>query len=251
MLPTPTYVIGDAHLGVASDSSERQLLKLLHSVPSDGHALVIMGDLFDFWFAWKHAIPRVGFRILAALADLRDAGIPVVWIGGNHDCWGGAVLESETGVTYTLDPWRNQIGSWDTLLMHGDGLRVSDAPYRRLRSVLRHPASITAFSWLHPNIATWLAMKSSGTSRSARAKDGGVELKSVAEQAMLEADAPALVIHGHSHVPALERLSHGVYANAGAWYLDHQYLRIEDDLITLNQWHIDSKPTVIKRLRRL
>jgi UDP-2,3-diacylglucosamine hydrolase len=99
-----------------------------------------MGDLFDFWFAWEHAMPRTGFRVLAALADLRDSGVPVLWIGGNHDCWGGETLALETGATYTLEPWRGRIGSWDTLLAHGDGLRVKeDAPYRRLRTVLRHP----------------------------------------------------------------------------------------------------------------
>lgn len=251
MLPTPCYVVGDAHLGVASREAERGLLHLLRTVPEDARSLVIMGDLFDFWFAWRHAMPRVGFRALAALADLHDAGIPVLWIGGNHDCWGGEALRAETGAEYTLDPWRGLIGPWDTLLAHGDGLRdKEDAPYRRLRTVLRHPLSITAFSWLHPNLATWIAARSSHTSRKARARDGGAGLLAVGSAALADPDGPRLVLHGHSHVPMLQQTGRGVYGNAGAWYLDQQYLVIDDAAITRRQWNGAAPATVLDRIER-
>ena len=140
---------------MASQDAERALLRLLREVPARARSLVIMGDLFDFWFAWRHAMPRTGFRVLAALADLHDAGIPVLWIGGNHDCWGGEALMAETGAQYTLRPWTGPIGPWRAELVHGDGLReVEDAPYRRLRRVLRHPLAIRAFGLLHPNVAS-------------------------------------------------------------------------------------------------
>ncbi len=210
-----------------------------------------MGDLFDFWFAWKHVMPRTGFRVLAALADLRDAGIPVLWIGGNHDCWGGDVLEQETGATYTLAPWRGHIGTWDALLAHGDGLRATeDAPYRRLRTVLRHPWSIAVYSWLHPDFATRVARRSSQTSRKGRALDGGSGLLAVGTAALSAPDGPHLVLHGHSHVPTLVAAGRGVYGNAGAWYLDHQVLVIEDDRISRRQWTGADGIDVIETLAR-
>lgn len=237
MLPTPCHVIGDVHLGVASAESERRLLRHLRELPATGRSLVIMGDLFDFWFAWEHAMPRIGFRVLAALADLHDAGVPVLWIGGNHDCWGGETLHAETGAVYTLEPWRGLIGGWDTLLAHGDGLRKKeDAPYRRLRTVLRHPWSIAAYSMLHPDFATRVAVRSSKTSRKGRALDGGSGLLAVGTSALASADGPRLVLHGHSHVPTLVAAGRGVYGNAGAWYLDHQFLVIEQDVITRREW---------------
>lgn len=250
MLPTPSIVAGDAHLGVASPAAEKELLGLLRAVPGMGRSLVIMGDLFDFWFAWKHAMPRVGFRVLAALADLTESGIPVVWIGGNHDCWSGEAIREETGVNYTLRPWRDRIGPWDVLLEHGDGLRKSDGPYRRLRTVLRHPLSAAAFGWLHPNLASWLASKSSDTSRNARAHDEGVELRSIGEDIIAREDGPDIVIHGHSHVPMLVRAAGGIYANAGAWYLDQQFLTIDDESISLNQWKSAAAPQLIQRADR-
>lgn len=245
MLPTPTLVIGDAHLGVASKEAERALLRFLQQVPARARSLVIMGDLFDFWFAWRHAMPRTGFRVLAALADLHDAGIPVLWIGGNHDCWGGDALMTETGAHYTLEPWTGSIGPWRAALTHGDGLReVEDAPYRRLRRVLRHPLAIRAFGLLHPNLASRVALASSHTSRTRRAGDEGRGLLAVGTTALTAPDGPQLVIHGHSHVPMLQRVGRGWYANAGAWYLDQQYLLIEEDRITRREWR-DSGEEVI------
>ena len=210
-----------------------------------------MGDLFDFWFAWEYAMPRTGFRVLAALADLHDTGVPVLWIGGNHDCWGGEALEKETGATYTLAPWRGPIGAWDALLAHGDGLREKeDAPYRRLRTVLRHPWSIAAYSWLHPDFATRVAMRSSKTSRKGRARDGGSGLLAVGTAALSAPDGPRLVLHGHSHVPMLRTAGRGVYANAGAWYLDHQFLVIEDDAISRCERSTSHRTEIIESVER-
>lgn len=238
MLQTPCIVLGDAHLGVASPDAERALLDFLRSLPSKAKSLVIMGDLFDFWFAWEHAMPRCGFRVLAAIADLRDAGVAVLWIGGNHDCWGGEALMKETGATYTLRPWIGQIGRWSTRLEHGDGLRDrEDAPYRRLRRVLRHPWAIRAYGWLHPYWATRVAMASSNTSRHRGADDEGRGLLAVASTWLRQPDGPQLVVHGHSHIPSLTAVANGWYANAGAWYLDQQYFIIDDDTITRCAWH--------------
>ncbi len=237
MLPTPCHVIGDAHLGVASKDAERALLAFLRALPGRSRSLVIMGDMFDFWFAWQHVMPRAGFRVLAAVADLHDADVEVLWIGGNHDCWGGDRLALETGATYTLAPWRDAIGSWDTLLEHGDGLRPQeDARYRRLRRVLRHPAAIWAFGRLHPDLATRVARASSDTSRHRRAVDEGRGLLREGTAVLASDKGPSLVIHGHSHVPMLRRAAGGWYANAGAWYLDQQFLRIDDDRVSRCVW---------------
>jgi UDP-2,3-diacylglucosamine hydrolase len=236
-LPSPVLLLGDAHLGIAPADAERALRALLREVPSRARALVIMGDLFDFWFGWRHVMPRAGYRVLAALAELHDKGIPVLWIGGNHDCWGGDVLEAEAGVSYTLAPWRGRLGAWDTVLAHGDGLRgAEDAPYRRLRTVLRHPLAIWAYRQLHPDFASRMALASSDTSRHRRAGDEGRGLLAAGTGVLDAPDGPHLVVHGHSHVPMLQRAGAGWYANAGAWYLDRQYLEVDGTEIRRRQW---------------
>src|SRR6185503_4785665 len=127
---------------------------------------------------------------------------------------------SDVGVNYHVGRWLGELAGWQTRIEHGDGLRqVEDRKYRRLRSVLRHPASIWAFRHLlHPDFGSRLAAGSSHASRTYQPKDGGTGLRNVA-MSRLESDPTLeLLIYGHSHVEALERSSTGgIYANAGSW----------------------------------
>lgn len=234
-LPTPTYVVSDAHLGAAPPDAERALIRFASGAARDAKAVVINGDLFDFWFEWRQVMPRTGYRVLAALADLCDAGVEVLWIAGNHDCWGGRPLV-DAGVRYHVGPWRGAIGPWETLIEHGDGLRdAEDAPYRRLRSVLRNPLAIWAFrNLLHPDWAAALARRTSHTSRHTRPRDGGEGLRQVALQRLAADPGLRLYLYGHSHAAALERApSGGVLANPGAWMDGPSALRIRDDGVAL------------------
>jgi UDP-2,3-diacylglucosamine hydrolase len=239
VLSAPCYVISDVHLGHASDDVERTLVSFLRALPerAPGGSLLINGDLFEFWFEWRTVVPRSGVRALAALMDLRDARFPVTMIAGNHDCWGGEVLR-EAGVDFQTGAWEGSLGGWHARVEHGDGLRAKeDRGYRALRRVLRNPLAIRAFRALHPDWATRLAMGSSQTSRSYQPRDQGRGLKAVAGTALAANPGLELLIYGHSHVPALERMPSGnVYANAGSWLDAPTYLLVTPDRIALREW---------------
>lgn len=239
MLEAPCYVISDIHLGVAEPSVERELVAFLRTLPGRARSLVINGDLFDFWFEWRTVIPREHFRTLAALADLRDAGVEVLMLAGNHDCWGGDVLTHDVGVEYLMGPWRGELAGWPTLIEHGDGLRpVEDRKYRRLRTVLRHPWAIRAFRWIHPDAGTRLARGSSRASRDHQLfGDAGDGLRAIAHERLADDPSLRLVIFGHSHTAVLERgEGGGVYANAGSWLGDPTYLVITPERVDLRRW---------------
>lgn len=252
-LATPCLILSDAHLGSAPPEAERTLLALLAHAKLEAKTVIINGDLFDFWFEWRHVMPRVGFRTLAALADLQQAGVEVLWIAGNHDCWGGEIATADVGVTFHVGPWRGEIGGWRALIEHGDGLRdLEDAPYRRLRSVLRNPLAIWAFRrLLHPDWATALARKSSHTSRNMRPRDGGEGLKRVARNRLESEASTDLYVFGHSHVGALERTAHGVFANPGAWMDSPQCLRVTPESISLSTFDGSALHSVSTEARRI
>jgi UDP-2,3-diacylglucosamine hydrolase len=237
VLPAPAYVISDAHLGFATRDVERTLLAFLRHLRGRAGSLVINGDLFEFWFEWRSVMPRVGFRVLAALADLRESGLPIVMVAGNHDCWGGDILRDDVGMDFRLDPWEGSLGGWRARVEHGDGLRgKEDRGYRALRRVLRNPLAIGAFRLIHPDWGSALANRSSHTSRTYQARDGGAGLRAAAD-ARLSKDANLeLLIHGHSHVSELRRLPGGVYANPGPWLDAPTFLRITPDRIALQRW---------------
>jgi UDP-2,3-diacylglucosamine hydrolase len=229
VLPSPCYLLSDVHLGVASRDVERTLLAFLRQLPGRASSLVINGDLFDFWFEWRTVIPRVGYRVLAALADLAESGVDVTWIAGNHDGWGGAMLREEVGVRYHVGPLVDDVGGWRSRIEHGDGLRErEDRGYRALRSVIRHPLSIRAFRLLHPDLGSRIAMGSSHASRSYQPADEGEGLRRVGYGVLAADPSLELLVYGHSHVATLERApTGGVYANPGSWLDAPTYLRID------------------------
>lgn len=242
MLESPCYVISDAHLGVASPDIERSLVAFLRSLSERAGSLLINGDLFDFWFEWKSVIPRSSFRALAALSDLRDAGLPILWIAGNHDCWGGEILRDDIGVEYHVGAWDGYLAGWKSRVEHGDGLREKeDRGYRAVRPIMRNPLAIKAFRALHPDWASSLANGSSGASRTYRSRDEGRGLREIAMRELENDRELELLIYGHSHVAALERSqSGGVFANAGSWLDAPTYLKITPETIELRSAKPDS-----------
>jgi UDP-2,3-diacylglucosamine hydrolase len=252
VLSSPCHVISDVHLGHAPESVERQLLAYLRSLPTRAGSLLINGDLFEFWFEWRTVVPRSGVRVLAALMDLRDAGMPVTMIAGNHDCWGGDVLR-DAGVDFMFGPLEADVGGWRAHVEHGDGLRDrEDRGYRLLRRVLRNRLAIRAFGRvLHPDFASRLAMGSSHTSRTYTARDEGRGLRAVASSRLAGANAPELVVYGHSHVATLDRVGTGVYANAGSWLDRPTYLVVTPAEISLREWDGSAEGTNLHTLERI
>jgi UDP-2,3-diacylglucosamine hydrolase len=239
VLSSPCYIISDLHLGFAKPAVEHDALKFLRQLHGNAGSLVVNGDLFEFWFEWRTVIPRASFRMLAALADLREAGTNILMIAGNHDCWGGEVLRKDVGVEYHVGVWEGEIAGWRGRIEHGDGLRPrEDRRYRLLRRLLRNPLAIRAFRWLHPDLGTRLASHSSHASRAYGARDQGRGLARIASGVLTAHPGLELLVYGHSHVPALTRISGGgVYANAGSWLDAPTYLRLTRERIELRRWN--------------
>ena len=236
MLPAPAYVISDAHLGFATRDIERSLIRFLRHLHGRAGSLVINGDLFEFWFEWRRVMPRPAFRVLAALADLRDSGVPILMVAGNHDCWGGDILRTDVGIDFRVDPWEGSLGGWRTRVEHGDGLRDSDGGYRALRRVLRNPIAIRLFRLLHPDWGSALATRSSHASRTYVARDGGAGLRQAATRRLEGHRDLELLIYGHSHVAELVQLGGAVYANAGSWLDQPTFLLVQPQRIELRRW---------------
>ena len=66
--------------------------------------------------------------------------------------------------------------------------------------------------------------------------DGGAGLRAVAESRLSAAEAPSLLIFGHTHLATLERLGRGVFANPGAWLDAPRFLRITPERVELCRW---------------
>ena len=82
------YFASDNHLGAPNKTEsakrERKFVNWLNLVKKDAAAIILLGDLFDFWFEYKSVVPKGFVRTLGKLAEISDAGIPVYFFTGNN-----------------------------------------------------------------------------------------------------------------------------------------------------------------------
>ncbi len=231
-------VVGDAHLGREPPETERAFLAFLEAVPELGDGLLVAGDLFEFWFAWRRAVPRRGAQVVARLATLR-ARLPVLFVGGNHDRWGGEFWDRELGIAFAPHAARFTAGGRSGLVLHGDGIAETHWSARLLHRVTSHRLTIGAFRLVHPDLACWAVDRLSGVLGDATRDPGVLEAaarrqRAWAVEALRREPALDLVVMGHTHVPAAEEVEPGRwYLNPGAWREGYRYAVIEAGAVRL------------------
>jgi UDP-2,3-diacylglucosamine hydrolase len=239
--PPAVFFISDAHLGAEPEAVEagrtRRLHEFLAWLPKAASTLYIAGDLFDFWFEYPHAIPRRHFGTLCALRRLRDEGVGIHYLTGNHDFWLGDFLEREVGVTRHPSSVGLALQGRRIYLHHGDGLVGGDLGYRVLRRVLRNPLSVRLYQLLHPDLGIPLAHAFSKLSRHAK---GDRPLQ--AERLIREIAEPRFaegydtVIIGHFHHVFERREGGKEFFLLGDWIRHFTYLKLEAGQFTLDSW---------------
>jgi UDP-2,3-diacylglucosamine hydrolase len=223
MTDKPTYIVSDQHLGAVPAETERAFRRFLDHAADHAAALLINGDLFDFWFEYRSVILREHFRVVAKLADLVEAGVPVTFVGGNHDAWAGSFLRDEVGMTVLSGPVEMRLAGRRALVAHGDGLGTGDFKYRTLKRVIRSRIAIGAFRALHPDLGRRIALMASTTEHKAgtgdRAARGRADfIQHWAEAVLRERPEVDLVLCGHAHLASVSEVSPGrYYVNSGDW----------------------------------
>lgn len=232
------YFFSDAHLGEADQASEKIKLRRLSAffdlVERDGERLYILGDLFDFWFEYKYAIPKDNLRVVFRLAAMVESGIAVHYIAGNHDFWLGDFLSREAGLEIHRDRVEVTEQGKRLFLIHGDGLAPGDRGYRILKRILRHPLNIWLYRKLPVDWGIPLARRVARKSRnytSGRPGDFAPDYENYAA-GRIAAGFDGVII-GHLHVPVLKELGGGVYLNTGDFIEHFSYGKLEQGRLTL------------------
>ena len=221
------YFASDFHLGIdvkyTSKERELQLVRWFDQIKSDAEGLYLVGDLFDFWFEYQHAVPKGYVRFLGKLAELRDAGVKVYIFTGNHDMWIFDYFEKEFDIPTYREPIMKEIKGKKFYIGHGDGLGPGDHSYKFLKKIFANKLCQWAFARLHPNFGIGLANFLSQSSRKAKNDDivftGEKEWLSIHANEV-NAKAPHdFYVFGHRHLPIDYTLADGKarYINLGDW----------------------------------
>lgn len=222
------YFASDFHFGVPNHTislaRERSVIAWLNSIESTASDVFLMGDVFDFWFEYRTAIPKGFTRFLGKLAHLQDNGINVHLFTGNHDLWMFDYLPTELGVRVYRDPVVLVTPTHRLLIGHGDGLGPGDVTYTYLKKIFRSPIAQWLFARIHPNLGISLALRWSKSSRLSNMK---LEEKFQGEEREFlltwcrETEAKKhhdYYIFGHRHLPLdLTVGENSRYINLGEW----------------------------------
>jgi UDP-2,3-diacylglucosamine hydrolase len=222
------YFASDFHLGTPDAATslerERRITAWLESIRHSAHAIYLLGDIFDFWFEYRHAIPKGFIRLQGKLAELRDQGIPIAFFTGNHDMWMFDYFPNELGIQIYRDPQLMQVGKQRLLIGHGDGLGPGDGTYKVLKRFFNSSVCQWLFARIHPNLGIRIARSWSRRSRISNTKRE--EQFSGEENEFLLIYCRELekrvhhdfYIFGHRHLPLdLPVSPHSRYINLGEW----------------------------------
>ena len=229
------YFASDFHLGAPNyDDSlqrEKRIVAWLDEIEPTAKEIFLVGDIFDFWFEYKHAIPKGFVRLQGKIAQLTDSGIPVHIFTGNHDMWIFDYLPKELGVSLYREPITRIFNGKKFYIGHGDGLGPGDHGYKFLKKVFASKFCQWCFARLHPNFGIWLANKSSKSSRAATAKDDEKflgeenEWLAIYSKEILAKEHFDYFVFGHRHLPLeLKVGENSTYFNLGEWINYNTYL---------------------------
>ena len=120
------YFASDFHLGAPDYEKsllrEKKIVAWLDSIENDASEIYLLGDIFDFWYEYKHTVPKGFIRLLGKLALLSDKGIKIHIFTGNHDLWMRDYLSKELNVDINYIPVQRTIDGKRFYIAHGDGL---------------------------------------------------------------------------------------------------------------------------------
>lgn len=228
------YFSSDNHLGAPtqelSKPREKKFVQWLDEVKEDAAAIFLLGDLFDFWFEYKHVVPKGFVRVLGKLAEIRDSGIPIYFFVGNHDLWMNSYFEDELNIPVFHQPKEFIFNNKIFLIGHGDGLGPGDKGYKRMKKVFTNPFSKWLYRWFHPDLgvplAQHLSVKNKLISGDDDAKFLGEENEWLVQYAKrkLESKHYDYFVFGHRHLPmSIEVGKDSTYHNLGDWINYYTY----------------------------
>lgn len=241
------YFLSDLHLGAPyfpdSKAAEKRVVDFLDSIKEEADAIFLLGDVLDYWYEYRHVVPRGFVRFFGKLAELADKGIRIVWYIGNHDIWIFDYLPNELGIE-VVDGYRvEELDGVKFFLTHGDGIGKLKTSFKILRTLFRNRFCQFLFAGIHPRWTVPFANNWSRRSRKASAPNYNVaefmknNIKDFSGQFHIEHPDIRYFIFGHLHL--FEKIEIDDKADIillGEWIKRCSYAKWNGKELTLHEW---------------
>lgn len=199
--------VSDLHLDASRPAATDCFLRFLAGPARDAGTLYVLGDLFEAWTGDDAADPHEQ-EVLAALRRYTGTGRDCQFLRGNRDFLIGPRFAAETGANLLPDEALVDLEGTPALLMHGDTLCTDDHAYQRYRRLVHHPAAQAIYLRLPVRLRSGIAGYARRRSMAANAgKPAAImDVNQLAVTDALRRHHVQLLIHGHTHRPAVHAL---------------------------------------------
>ena len=221
------HILSDLHLC----SSHPHLIELFDhyagKLCQSIDALYILGDFFEVWVGDDY-LPDWVIKISEQLRRLSEHQIKVYFIHGNRDFLVGDDFAQRAGFQILPEYYTTHFNDLPCLLCHGDSFCIDDSAYIAFRQQVRQ--SQWQQNFLATSIEERVKTAQSYRQQSKEAmKQKSNHIVDVNEEAvkntMLQYQTP-LLIHGHTHRPALHTLNSGYRIVLSDWQQTGNFLEI-------------------------
>jgi len=231
-------IVADTHFRDASLPGEQErrdrFIRFMDELPANS-VVFLLGDIFDFYFEYRSVVSRRYLDICAAIRRATLRGIPVHFLGGNHDYWVGDVFSRELGVVIHERDILIEAQGRRVLLAHGDLVMPRDYGYKVLKGVIRNPLVIGLARAIHPDLLDAIARAVSHGSRKYLTVPQEKRARAVMAHAwdnFFERGNDAFVM-GHVHYPLHETKNGREFMILGDWMEHYTYARLTNGRLRL------------------
>jgi len=231
--------ISDLHITPDQPEILRRLSRFLDEQQGKLDALYILGDLFEYWIGDDASDYTGQANTESVLQDFTRSGCPVYIMHGNRDFLLGREFANRCGCSLIDDPHEIDLFGERVLLVHGDSLCTDDTEHQEFRDLVRTP------NWRDEFLSKTIEQRDAIAKQLRYRSEAGKQIKSMdimdvnsdAVLNLMTAHKVQLLIHGHTHRPAIHDLTVSGAAGKrivlGDWYEQSSMLIATETNLTL------------------
>ncbi len=229
-----TLFASDVHLNAAHPEVTERFFEFLQQRAARADALYLLGDVFEYWIG-DDVASELSQRFAEHMTALSAAGVRCAFLHGNRDFLLGQSFANACGMQLLPAQQVIQLGVHKVLLLHGDELCTDDAAYQAIRATIRTPVWQDEFldKTVQQRIDFADQARAASQSHTRAAADEIMDVNEAAVLQQFKQHNVDLMIHGHTHRPAMHRHGDALRVVLGDWHNQASVLSWRDGRLNL------------------
>jgi UDP-2,3-diacylglucosamine hydrolase len=225
MTHNKTLFIADLHLCRQYPEITDRFIRFCREQASQADKLYCLGDLFEYWLG-DDAIDDIAQTVQSELQRLTDSGCQCYFMAGNRDFLLGQSFADSCGLTLLNEPHIINLYNRPALLIHGDAECTDDVAYQQARQQLRNAQWQQQFLAMPIEERIEFAQKARQQSQThtGQADMAIMDVNNQAIEQLFQKHGVDLLIHGHTHRPAVHHHGKNTRIVMGDWHHQTHFL---------------------------